>query len=297
VKRLLITAAIAVLAIGLVPPVAFAEAPRDQGWWSATSVAVPGTPVALPAPPDVPSNGLLVQGGLGGPPTAYAALVYELDQGVGAQTLTLPVAPNSLTTPSAPLQLCQLLQPINHPEQGGPMTDAPPYNCGKQVTAAPTSDGKSYQFDVAAMMTDQVLAVAILPTGPADRIVLSAPDSNSLATQSAPAGAGSSTDSGIASDAIPALPSDAVAASPLSVGSTSADVPALTAGPSVATPPPAARSSDAGGAFVPAVSARPAKATPLLVVLLVLGALGGAALWIYAGRQRSDAAVSGPSPG
>jgi hypothetical protein len=285
------------MAMGVTAAPAAADAPRDQGWWSATSVAVPGAPVAVPAAPDVPAGGLLVQGGLGGPPTAYAALVYELGQGVGAQTLTLPVAPNSLTTPSTALQLCQLLQPINHPEQGGPLTDAPPYNCAKQVTAAPSADGKTYQFAVSGMTTDQILAVAILPTGPADRVVLSAPDGNSLATQSAPVETGpSATDTGFAAEAIPALPSDAIAASPLIAGPTSADVPALTAGPSVATPPRAGGPSDAGGAFVPVVSARPAKATPLLVVLLVAGALGGAALWLYAGRQRSETAVSG-SPG
>src|SRR5207253_242273 len=127
VRRLLLAAAAAVMALGVVPTAAHADAPRDQGWWTVTN--------PLPAPPDVPARGLLVQGGGGGAPTAIAAVLYELDSGATAGTLTLAVAPNSATTPGATLQLCPLLQPINHAEQGGPMADAPPYNCGHKVTA------------------------------------------------------------------------------------------------------------------------------------------------------------------
>src|SRR5216117_3165992 len=104
--------------MGLTAGPAGATAPRDQGWWTVTN--------PLPAPPDVPARGLLVQGGGGGAPTAFAAVLYELEPGATASTLTLAIAPNTATTPSATLQLCALLQPIVHPEQGGPTTDAPP---------------------------------------------------------------------------------------------------------------------------------------------------------------------------
>jgi hypothetical protein len=61
---------------------------------------------------------------------------------------------------------------------------------------------------------------------------------------------------------------------------------------SPAGPKTAAGRSNVGGAFVPVVSSSPEAATPLLVLLFVAGGLGGAALWLYAGRHRGDAAVS-----
>jgi uncharacterized integral membrane protein len=39
--------------------------------------------------------------------------------------------------------------------------------------------------------------------------------------------------------------------------------------------------------FVPAATAAPEKATPLGVILLIAGVIGGALLWAFAGRQRA----------
>ena len=291
-RRLLLTTVVATLAVGIVPTAARADAPRDQGWWTVTN--------PVPAPPDVPARGLLVQGG-GSTPAAIAAVLYELSPGSTASTLTLSVAPNSLTTPAATLQLCPLLQPINHPEQGGPMSDAPPYNCAKKVTAAPGSDGKSYQFGVSALVTDNLVAVAILPTGPVDRVVLAAPDAKSLTTQPGTGDAGSSSpDSSVGSSSdTAAVPLPDVTSGLVGTGGSpnlAASLPgAVATGPSSVSPPPVAAAPrglpNAGGIFVPALSTRPAKATPILVVLFVAGALGGAALWLYSGRHRDNAAV------
>ena len=41
------------------------------------------------------------------------------------------------------------------------------------------------------------------------------------------------------------------------------------------------------------VSSSPETATPLLVLLFVAAGLGGAALWLYAGRHRDAPALSG----
>jgi hypothetical protein len=298
------------MAIGVVfAAPARADAPRDQGWWTVTNPGGAALPVALPAappgPPDVPGRGLLVQAGPADMPTAYAALLYELDPGTTAGKLTLAVAPNSGTTPMATLQLCGLLQPINHPEQGGPMSDAPPFNCGKKVTAAPSADGKSYTFDAAGLVSNNLLAVAILPTGPADRVVFSAPDASSLATT-----AGSGSDSSPAIDTSPiaapadnAPASDNIASIPSSgpTPNLESSLPGVAAsGPTSVAPAASAAPSNlpgAAGVFVPTVSGGPEKATPLLVILFVLGALGGAVLWLYAGRQRANVALSGPIPG
>ena len=255
----------------------------------------------LPPLPDVPARGLLVQGGGGGAPTAFAAVLYELDPGTTVGTLTLTVAPGSLSTPAATLQLCPLLQAIVHVEQGGPMSDAPPYNCAHKVTAKPAADGKSYQFAASDLVSDGLLAVAILPTGPVDRVVLSAPDASSLATQQS---AVDTTVPGVDNSTAPSEAATATlpdnASGFLSAGASPSladSVPGAAAtGASSVSPAPAAappRTPGVPGAFVPAVSTSPEKATPLLVLLFVAAGLGGAALWLYAGRHRADAAVSG----
>jgi hypothetical protein len=290
-KRLLVagllTWVLSALVIGLTPDPSVADAPRNQGWWTVTN--------PVPAPPDVPANGLLVQAGGGGAPTAFAAVLYELGPDTTAATLTLTVAPNSVTTPSATLEVCPLLQPITHAEQGGPMSDAPPYNCGRQVTAAPTADGK-YQFDAARLVTDRVVAVAILPTGPVDRVVLSEPDANSLATRTsqvdADPTAGITTADSLASAADTAPSSDTASGIPSTGASAPLDVGAPGAsatGPLSVVPPPAAGD---GNTFVPVATASVAKATPLLVLLFVASGLVVAALWLFAGQSGSNGGSS-----
>ena len=277
--------AFVVLTLAVTAMPAGAAAPRDQGWWTVTSPGLPGAPTA--APPDVPARGLLIQGGATDAPVAFAAVLYELDPGTTAGRLTLSVAPNSLTTPSATLELCPLIQPIVHQDQGGPMSEAPAYNCGHTVTATPAPNGKDYQFDASGLVTDRLVAVAILPTGPTDRVVLNPPGDTSLATQAGstqdtvPATGTSTADA--SSGLAPAFPPDTFASSPV-VGSL----------PTPAVSPPAAGSgrspavssgSPSEGTFVPTATTKPEKATPLLVLLLVAGTLGGAGLWLYAGRQ------------
>jgi len=290
----LLTWAMSALAIGLTSTPAGADAPRDQGWWTVTNPG--GLPTAPPAPPDVPAKGLLVQGGGGGAPTAFAAVLYELTPGSTAGTLTLTLAPNSAMTPSTTLQLCSLLQPINHPDQGGPMSDAPPYDCAHKVTAAPAPDGK-YQFDASGLVSNGLVAVAILPTGPVDRVVLSAPDANSLATEQPPTAATPGANDAAATAAAEPTPSAAVLPGNLGAGAApraEVSLPGVAAaGPSSVAPTPAsvpARPSTAGG-FIPTVSSGPEEAAPLMVLLLVAGSLGAAGLWLYAGRQRADAVV------
>jgi hypothetical protein len=282
-KRVLLTLATAALALGVVSTPAHAAAPRDQGWWTATN--------PIPAPPDVPPRGLLVQAGPNGP-SAFAAVLYELEQGTTAGMLTLAIAPNSLSTPSATLMVCPLLQAIVHPEQGGPMSNAPPYDCSRKATAAPT--GTNYQFDASGLVTDRLVAVAILPNGPVDRVVLDAPDANSLATQAGltdTAAPPADFSTGIAPTESPVPVADVAPGFTEAGSAPSFDValPGVSnTGPSSVAPAPAAApagSSDAGGTFLPALSEGPEDATPLLVILLVIGTIGAGALWFYAGRE------------
>jgi len=286
---------VAAVAVGVAAAPAHALAPRDQGWWTVTNPGIAGAPATVPGPPDVPARGLLVQAGGGGAPTAFAALLYELDPGTTAGSLTLAVAPQSVTTPTATLQVCRLLSPINHPEQGGPMGDAPPYDCSRKATAAATAN--AYKFDVAGLVTNGLVAVAILPTGPTDRVVLNAPDASSLATQAgSSADTGSTSDVGAPSTDAP-ISSDVGSSAPLGGSALSSDaVPPVTVGESaIASPSPAVAPKGPASAsslpFIPTSTTGHDNATPLAVILLIVLALMGAGLWTYAGRQRTGLAL------
>src|SRR5439155_9685571 len=122
-----------------------------------------------------------------------------------------------------------------------------------------------------------------------DRVVLSAPDASSLQTQQLPADASSPLDdSGTVpaispSEPFASLPTDGVSAAPLVAvppAPGAVDSGGSSAGASSAAPATAAGAGGATNAFLPAVSGPPKAAAPFLVVLVIVGALGGAALWM-----------------
>jgi hypothetical protein len=156
------------VAIGLGAPAARADTPVRQGWWTTVPVA-----------PDVPSDGLLVQGGATGP-TAYAALVYPLAGSATSATLSLATASGGASTPGAALQVCALSAPDFNAVQGGPMADAPAYVSGNCVPVALDSTGKAYRADVTKLLGASALAVALLPSSAGGRVVLARPDAGSL---------------------------------------------------------------------------------------------------------------------
>lgn len=291
-----------------------ADAPSSEGWWTSAnpgSIGGVGAPAATPAPPDVPSNGLLIQGG----PTsaagvgnagaiAYAALTYDVPAGATVGKLTLTVAPNSVTTPSTTLELCPLTIQSFQSEAGGPMSDAPSYNCTNNITAAQASN--SYQFNVSSLVSSGVFSAAILPTSPTDRVVLSQPDAQSLPVQASsdtsvasPAdtsgssgGLGSTgTDTGSSAGAgsPPAsLPSDTGGATLLPTGAATTPVASTPLSPSLAQPKstPNPSASGANAALVaPAASGTGPKPWVGVIFLVVL--LAAAALWMGAGRSAS----------
>ncbi|HEX4538753.1 MAG TPA: hypothetical protein VH112_00780 [Acidimicrobiales bacterium] len=286
-----------------------AAAPDQQGWWTALnpgSLPQLGQSVPAPTQPGVPAKGLLIEGP-GGPaaggtasrapaggkssaPLAYAGLVYDLPTGATATTLTLTVAANSASTPTAKLELCPLVKPDLNPEQGGPSADAPPYDCTHNVSAGPNSVGKTYQFQVSNLVTNGSLGVAILPSSPTDRVVLDQPDDQSLAEQAAAAGSGAQA------------PSSSSGTTPDSPAGTSIPeaLPTVGISPDLGPPAPTVGSPTAPAASAPGTTpARSAgaipvlgslagdNASPLTVALVMAGLLGGATLWFVAGRRRS----------
>jgi hypothetical protein len=223
-------------------------------------------------------------------------LVYYLPIGATASTLTLNVAPNSASTPMATLELCPLVNPVLNPEEGGPSTDAPPYDCTHNVSAGPNTGGTAYQFQVSSLVTDGSLGVAILPTSPTDRVVLAQPDANSLAEQAPPAGSVPQTPSfssggtPISSSGTPipgGLPTFGISPYAAPSGPAPAVGGSTPAAPAPAAPAPAAASPRSSSAIPVLGSLAGDTASPLTVALVMAGLMGGAALWFMAGRRRA----------
>ena len=315
--RLAAVLAAVAITVGLSSLPASAEAAATQGWWTVTNPGADGSgaPVSVaPSPPDVPSDGMLIQGGQSdSSPSALAAVLYQLPAGATAGRLTLAVAGNSGTTPGATLQVCPLSKPVIAPEQGGPMAHAPAYDCTRHATAT-VSDSGAFEFTVGSLAQSGTLAVAIVPGTVTDRVVLAKPGADSLSVQQASAGA-AATSPPAAQGASP-TPASAPAAAPTTAAPASRTV-AVTATetgaapvptpPAVADPGPApvpasgagvdtvAAPDAAAGAAVAATPAAtgliprgPGPAKPLAVALAVTGVMLAGMLWLVAGRAAVD---------
>lgn len=275
--------------IGFAAPPAFADAPADQGWWTLLN---PGGPAPTAAPPDVPADGLLVQGGSDGSPVALAALVYEPELGATPEKLVLKVAADSATTPHASLQLCPLNAAVIKAQQGGPMADAPAYDCTSKTTALPGDDGTTYTFDLGSLATSGAFGLAVLPTASSDRVVFDKPDSGSLVTNMPAQTSPDMPFEPAADPAVsepPAVDSSGPALPAISAGG-GAELPPLTApvqAPTLSEPtaPPMAPTDDRVlASVVPSAATSESRNRGLGVLLLAaLGAAGG--LWMFAGRR------------
>jgi hypothetical protein len=266
--------------------------PRLQGWWASTNPG--GLPAEPPAAPDVPPDGLLVQAGPSGP-SAYAALVYDLAAGETPARLTLQLASGAAPAPSAALVLCPLKAPAFTAEQGGPMGDAPAYDCKR--TASASLDGASFTFPVAGWAVDGVLAVAVLPGDPSTRAALARPSEGSLSVSGGSAGSGAAVGSfAPGPDAAAGSGGAPAAATPALQGSVSAPVPAGGGVPAAlvaagAAQSPAALSQAAAASAATGVSAvTPAAASRrtgaprrVLAVLIVAVVACTVVAWAFAG--------------
>jgi hypothetical protein len=269
--RLALVAVLLVVVLGGPTGHAAASTPDQQGWWTALRAGVgPNTLLA----PDVPSHGLLVQGGESGP-TAYAALVYASVPD-GPVSLKLAAASGAISTPNATLVACPLREAHIQPAEGGPMSDAPAYDC---TTSVPdTIDGADHRFDVSSLVAGGALAVAILATGPTDRVVFDAPDAGSLAA--APADTSLLPGSAFDGGAFPA---------PFDTGAST--YPALPSPPVAAPAPPAAVVSRAATLPAPVlpIAGTVEGAEPAAVVTVLLVTLLGVALWLAPRRAAARA--------
>lgn len=230
-RRLGAAGSLALVALVAAPPVHAASSVR-AGWWT----SAPATAAA-----DVKGGALLVEGGTDpANPVAFAAVAYPLATGEQPVSLTLGVAGGSASTPGAKLSACPLTASFE-PAEGGPMADAPTFDCATRITASAAGDGKSYTFDVSQLASSGAVGsvnLAILPTAATDRVVLAPPAPESLKTSmgdapstaadvtSASSDPTSDPSAGTSTDAAFAIPPDLTAGPPADLG--------------VATPTPAA---------------------------------------------------------
>lgn len=287
--------------LGVTTPSA-ADTPTVVGWWTTLNVSnpLPVGPgaISLASEPDVPKGGLLVEGGLSAAqPVAFGALSYFVPDGVTVTRLDLKLA-IPLSMPTTAVHVCPLKISTFPADAGGPTSEAPPYDCSKPVAGVLSADASHFSFPTAGLVTDGVLAVAVLPDRVIDRAVFAAPGADTVVTaagpaqqqpptpsRSAPAPAVAEPLPSTAPPPAPAVPApvDTVALPGLV---TAADAPGATPPvPQVAGP---AATAPVAPAFASSFAERP-PASPGSSSLGALLALGIAALaagsWIAAARS------------
>ena len=152
------------------------QGPTKQGWWSRTNDEA--LPTALPAPPDVPDNGLYVAS-IADDVQAMAAVTYRAAK---PRTLTLTVADSPGGEPSVvacPLKTSSLSY---EPAENGTWQDAPEADCDRaSVEGKVDEDAGTIAFDVRNLARRGLLAVAVLPVG-TTRVAFEKPGARSLAS-------------------------------------------------------------------------------------------------------------------
>ena len=164
-----VTGAVLVLSAVVVaawPGWAGAARPEAQGWWYRPQQS--GTPVAVPAPPVVPANGLYVAQGPNDEDLAVSALSYAV-QGFGPARLTLTLASGVLGTVA--VTACPASSGFT-PVAAGPWDEVPAYNCTiASSDGVVAEDGTTVAFDLPAEFVAASAAsmdIVLIPTPGAD---------------------------------------------------------------------------------------------------------------------------------
>ena len=144
--------------------------PIAYGWWSQLS--------PLPAPPDVPANGMYVQNSPG-KPVAIAAVVLPVPPGVASGRLTLDIVGAAVVT--QPPVVCRATSAVRDTEDGA-WAARPHFDCAHQVAGLLAANQASVSFDVTAFIDGGHVGVVIVAAGTADRVPFAAPSLASLRT-------------------------------------------------------------------------------------------------------------------
>lgn len=168
--------------VGMAPGAVAQEAPR-QGWWTTANVA--GAIPSSVSGPDVPADGLLVQGGASDDePTAVAALAISVPAGADVRSLTVHADASAANVPGSVIMACPLQSADFVPAQGGPISQVPAYDCTNAAIAVAGADGITYSFPAAGLITNGVVAVALVPGNTETRVALSKPGDDVLGVAS-----------------------------------------------------------------------------------------------------------------
>ncbi len=281
---------LAAAAVALVPAHADAATLTQAGWWWRVNDAV--LPATVPAPL-VPEGGLMVAGAPDGA-TAIAALHFDVDEGEGSPVLTLTVAENGDVGGERAVLAACITGSAWQAESGGAWLNKPFAACDQgSVNGVRTSDGKTWTFALAPLLSQGILDVTLVP-GVDPNLPAGSNGSSFQLTFEAPTAASLTTTSGAAPGPV-IDPSGADLPTPgVSVGP-GFDSPAF--GGDLSLPPvaptgaftPALPEADQGlTATAPVVQERnaPLAATPVgrveehqLLAVVILAACGAAVLW------------------
>jgi hypothetical protein len=244
----------------IAPAPVSAQAPDSAAWWNSANIGDPEpTP---PAPPDVKSGDLFVQGSnaaaslpanpLGAAPAstqAVSGVSFDLPGGALVNGLTLQV--DGSPPPQISVVACRTTEPFTS-DENGQWSEVPKYDGNSCVPGKLKSNAVEFA-DVGKLVQRNTLSVLILP-GPLDRIVFKAPGNKTLDVSSGggvgsaapPLGAGTgstTTTGGKGSSGTASVGGTAVAPPPTvslpdtgTTTSSGTDAPPVVAGSGASTP-------------------------------------------------------------
>jgi hypothetical protein len=282
VRVLGLGAALVTVAVGwLAGPVA-ADAPTQVGWWSRLN---PGLPVPVPVPV-VPDGGLYVANDPSGP-TAISALRYAAADGTPG-TLTLQFAGSPVGTPA--IVACRVTSAWA-PAAGGPMSQAPSYDCAEAVPGRVAADGTAVTWELpGSFATLGATEVALVPAPDAGpfQAPFAKPSATSFVPGAAPASPAESpgpvAESEGAASFEPAPDAGAPLELPASGGTFDLPPPPSPPAPATAVGTPAARGGQVALPAVPRVATPAGSGRSDQALGFALLASLAAALWMLADR-------------
>lgn len=279
-RVVIFVASLVLLAAGAGP--SLADTPFRVGWWTVANPGLPPLIAGVEFPiNNVPDGGFEVAGNAESP-TSVAALLYDVPEGATVGPLVITVAEGIPAAPATTLQACPVRGEFKT-DDGGPMADAPEWDCTDPSPGTVDAAGQSFSFDVARFVADEQLSVAIVPAVSAqatfappgdDSLVVREADVAPAPTPTTPSGVGAVPDSG-GFEPLPSLD-----AAGLDAAGGLADTPPIPAAPRSGSPLSTAvvASSDGSGAGSAVIGS---------VIVALLGCL----VWVR-GRRALNAAIA-----
>lgn len=247
-----------------------ADSPNLFGWWtSANQSTVSDEPIPTLVPNqnygyqdpanDIPAGGFEISNV--GPDTAYAAITYATN-GATVRSVVLQLAPNANDLPNSTVEACPLTsdKPF-HPEQAGPSSDGPGYDCTTSVPGVAGSGGQSLSFAVGSLVKNGNLGIAIV-AGAGSRTVFNPPDDSTVQVSEPDNSSLSLSDQGSLSSDQPATGSVSATGSAATAAPASTPSNSTNEAQPVASSPSAASPSSATPGQPPSSSAQSTGAVP-----------------------------------